>query len=804
VGNGKWKNGRIVLFILHSAFLIFHLNAFPGPEGLVARVTPEWAGKVVFEDVARKAGEKEFCEVRSLPDGRIAVKGNTPNAQCAGYGKYLRKVAKVPYFWEGGGTAAVAGRHAPPRMDGVIRAEAPYQWRAVFNFCTHSYSLAFADKARWERELDLLALRGVNLPLACTGVECVWYETLMSLGWSDEEARSFLVGPAFMAWQWMTNIESYAGPLPKSWIENRLALARFILARERELGMTPIQQGFTGNVPRDTVKKFPSAKIKFQPPWCGFPGSAQLDPLDPLFPKFARAFYAAEKKLFGLHGYYAVDPFHESQPPQAGDDYLRAVGETIGRELRAADPAAKACMQSWSIRVPILKSFPKDGIIVLDISGEKGRHTKGFWGYPFVTGAIINFGGRTASGGDIRWLAENHFAETYRKFPNCVGMGYFPEGIHTSPLYWEQALDLLWRDDNPEPLAWTTELLEARYGVPSATAKSLAEGLLATYYGRVHLASAVYPAKPTFLLKRCDPNVGFRSGYDHRRLLRTWREMITAAKEFGVRPGMRFDLVDAGHRLLSDLSYAQFVDVVEMFLKGDVKEYDCAVAAFLETGADEDWLRKHEPLSSLKTYLDLAAAQGKTDEERNLYTFNQAVQVTYWGPFGVPTVAGDPIQEYAWKEWGGLLSGYYLPRWKMFLEHARKVLEGKAELADIVPPTDIWQRPKHRGNAFYSKMADFEEGWIRDPKRMTGDAPTDDVVSACEKVLAKQAAAFEYQFENGKEKINGFEAKIAEFEKEIQRRIKAGRVRAGVTGDGKENDTADLMRQVGDQMKEEK
>lgn len=797
-----FESGRIrgAVLALQSTLLAFLLNAFPGPEGLVSRVTPEWTGRVVFEDVARKAGEREFYEVRSLPDGRLLVKGNTPNAQCAGYGKFLRKVAKVPYFWEGGCAGGDGGvQTALPRVEGTIRAEAPYEWRAVFNFCTHSYSLAFADKARWERELDLLALRGVNLPLACTGVECVWYEALKSLGWSDGEARSFLVGPAFMAWQWMTNIESYAGPLPKSWLEGRLALGRFILARERDLGMTPIQQGFTGNVPRDTAKKFPDAKIKFQPPWCGFPGSAQLDPLDPLFPKFARAFYDAERKLFGLHGYYAVDPFHESQPPQAGENYLRAVGETIARELRAADPAAKACMQSWSIREPILKAFPKDGIVVLDISGEKARHTGGFWEYPFVTGTIVNFGGRTTSGGDIRWLAENPFARTRRTYPNCIGMGYFPEGIHTSPLYWEQALDLMWRDDAPEPLAWTAELLEARYGVPEATAKSLAEGLLATFYGRVHLASAVYPAKPTFLLKRCDPNVGFRSGYDHRRLLRTWREMVAVAKRHGVRPGLRFDLVDAGHRLLGDLSYAQFVDCAEAFLKGDLKTYDRAAAAFLETGMDEDRLRRHEPLTSLKTYLDLAAAQGRTEEERGLYSFNQTLQVTHWGPFGVPTVDGDPIHEYAWKEWGGLLSEYYLPRWRMFLSHARKVMEGSADLADVVPPTDVWQRPKHRGNALYSEMADFEEQWIRDPKRAMGETPRDDVVAACEKIIAKYEVTFGNAFQTNP--CDRFNATVEKLEKILPVRLKNGDAETRAKKVRKENDTADLMRQVGDQFR---
>ena len=37
------------------------------------------------------------------------------------------------------------------------------------NVCTMSYSAVFWDWARWEREIDWMALQGYNLPLAFTG-----------------------------------------------------------------------------------------------------------------------------------------------------------------------------------------------------------------------------------------------------------------------------------------------------------------------------------------------------------------------------------------------------------------------------------------------------------------------------------------------------------------------------------------------------------------------------------------------------------------------------------------------------------
>lgn len=42
------------------------------------------------------------------------------------------------------------------------------------NVCTVSYSMAWWDWARWEEELDWMALSGINLALAFNGQEYIW------------------------------------------------------------------------------------------------------------------------------------------------------------------------------------------------------------------------------------------------------------------------------------------------------------------------------------------------------------------------------------------------------------------------------------------------------------------------------------------------------------------------------------------------------------------------------------------------------------------------------------------------------
>ena len=54
---------------------------------------------------------------------------------------------------------------------------------------------------RWEREIDWMALNGINLPLAFTGQEAIWQRVYSKLGFTDKDLDEHFAGPAFLAWQ---------------------------------------------------------------------------------------------------------------------------------------------------------------------------------------------------------------------------------------------------------------------------------------------------------------------------------------------------------------------------------------------------------------------------------------------------------------------------------------------------------------------------------------------------------------------------------------------------------------------------
>jgi hypothetical protein len=75
------------------------------------------------------------------------------------------------------------------------RKQTPYQYRYYLNYCTFNYSMSWWDWDRWQKEIDWMALHGINMPLAVTGEEYTWYSVYKDLGFSDDDLKDFFCGP---------------------------------------------------------------------------------------------------------------------------------------------------------------------------------------------------------------------------------------------------------------------------------------------------------------------------------------------------------------------------------------------------------------------------------------------------------------------------------------------------------------------------------------------------------------------------------------------------------------------------------
>src|SRR5690606_4757650 len=190
---------------------------------------------------------------------------------------------------------------------------------------------------RWERELDRLALAGVNLPLILPGHEAVIQRAFRGLaGLTDADLAAFLGGPAYLPFVTMGCLAGWDGPMPQRWIDARAELGARVLARARELGMRPVPPACAGHVPA-AVASVPSTR---RVEWTGFTTHA-LDPLGPLFGELGERYLRAQCELFGGTDHvYAADPFIESVPPADTPDEVAAVASAVLDAMTRGDPDA--------------------------------------------------------------------------------------------------------------------------------------------------------------------------------------------------------------------------------------------------------------------------------------------------------------------------------------------------------------------------------------------------------------------------------------------------------------------------------
>jgi len=263
---------------------------------------------------------------------------------------------------------------------------------------------------RWEREIDWMAMNGVNLPLAFLGQELVWQNVYELLGITSAELNGYFGGPAYLPWQRMGNVDGWPAPLPQSWMRKQKDLQIQILERMRSFGMKAVLPGFSGHVPAALKNHFPNAAITQLGSWSdGFSGTYFLDPLDPLFSKIGALLITELTRTFGTDHYYNSDPFNELVPPTNDPEYLASVARAIYSAMATTDPQAIWVLQGWFLvytpegnfwqpeqAEAFLTAVDTENMLILDLWAEVEPiwSTGMFFGQKFVWNMLHNFGGR--------------------------------------------------------------------------------------------------------------------------------------------------------------------------------------------------------------------------------------------------------------------------------------------------------------------------------------------------------------------------------------------------------------------------
>ena len=623
--------------------------------------------------------DNDYYEIRNH-EGKILITGNKGLSLTTGLNHYLKYYCNVSVSQQ---TRNVEMPAEIVPVEEPIRKETPYQIRYAYNYCTHSYTMAFWGETQWQNELDWLALNGFNAILDITGQEEVWRRFMGELGYTTDEIKDWLVGPGYFGWQYMANMENVNGPIPDNWFAQRTELARKNQRKMRALGMTPILQGYSGMVPNSIQDKDPSAQIIAQGQWNGMQRPAMLKTNTATYQKYAQMFYQAQKEVYGdVSHFYATDPFHEGG--NTGGIGRDIVGRAVLDEMKAYDSDAIWVIQSWSFQPELLQNITaeekQNNILLLDLNATKGARyssTDEFAGSNWVYCMLENYGGRSGINGNLQKYTTipSQIKDTTE---HMVGMGISPEGTNNNPVKYDLFLEMMWEEEDIDLNEWLTHYIERRYGELSEGAQKAWEVLLETAYQNssnyADPPESIINARPAFDITKAAPNGNTGRSYNTKRFEKAVEYLMEDYELLKDNEGYLYDLTDLLRQAIANSAAQYYQDFTAAFEAGNKEVFDQKAQAFLDLIDLQDRVLNTNENFMVGKWLNASteAAEGQDEFTQMIFQLNGKAIISTWAPYYCWGV-----YDYANREYGGLTRDYYLQRWQLWIERLNDKLNGE-------------------------------------------------------------------------------------------------------------------------------
>jgi alpha-N-acetylglucosaminidase len=698
-------------------------------ENQLQRILPKHANQFVIEQIG--TASKDTFQISSR-NGKIVLAGNNGVSIASALYYYLNEYCHCQITWNGENLNLPAKLPVVPAQ---IKKSSPYEYRYYLNYCTYNYSMSWWDWQRWEKEIDWMALHGINMPLAITGEEYVWNEVYKEMGFTDKELSTFFCGPSYFSWFWMGNLDGWGGPLPASWMISHKDLQQKILKRERELGMKPVLSAFTGHVPAAFRLKYPNAKLK-QTNWNnGFSDTYILDSEDPLFAEIGKRYLEKQTQIFGTDHLYSADTFNENEPPSDDPEFLSKLSARVYDGMRQADPKAVWVMQGWLFfsdrkfwHAPQIKALldavPNDRMIILDLITEYEpvwKRTEAYYGKPWIWNMLHNFGGNISLFGQMDAVASQPAAALNDTHSGKLkGIGLTMEAIEQTPVLYELMTANTWRTTPINLDQWLSKYIRNRYGkgttASNTTMLKAWQVLKNTVYNGKDIrdgAESILTGRPT--MDSATRWTKTKLNYERRELIPAWDLFINSSAIYANSDGFQYDLVDLTRQVLANYARPLQVKWVKAYEEKDLVAFKKYSNQYLELIDDMDKLLATRKDFLLGKWIADARRCGTTNAEKALFEQNARDLITLWGD------ADSPLHEYSCRQWSGLMTDFYKVRWQKFFETTTLAMEAGKQL-DIA--------------TFDKEIAQWEWKWVNTQKNFP-TAPTGNSVQMA-KLLYKK------------------------------------------------------------------
>ena len=145
--------------------------------------------------------------IENTYNDKILIKGTKVSLIISGFNFYLNDYLHSSLSWNGNNLMTIFNtiksnnNKLPNILTNKQYGHRIYKYTYYKNPCTDSYTMAFWDWDRWEKEIDWMSLNGINLLLLPTineYIEYLLYTKYYNL--NDNDLINYFVGPAFFAW----------------------------------------------------------------------------------------------------------------------------------------------------------------------------------------------------------------------------------------------------------------------------------------------------------------------------------------------------------------------------------------------------------------------------------------------------------------------------------------------------------------------------------------------------------------------------------------------------------------------------
>lgn len=642
-------------------------------KGVIKRTFNEVPPNVEFVFVPTE----DSCDFYSLEvkDDVLTVKGSSQVALCKGFHDFIIEEGYGMTSW------SCTRLDFPAELEDMPEktVKSPFQKHLFFNVCTFGYTTPFWDWERWEKEIDWLALHGFDMPLNPIAYEAIAARTFGNFGLSDEEITQYFTGPAHLPWMRMGNISNIDGGMSQQWHDNQIELQHKMIKRMRQLGMTPVIQGFAGFIPDAFEAHYPGRQYTHTS-WHGM-GATYISPVDSLFGAIGSSFVREWEKEFGKCEYYLMDSFNEMKLPFApiGEpsryEDLKKYSECIYESLAEANPDAIWVMQGWmfgrnrDIWEPrsveaLLAGAPKGKLAVVDLAvdfnhfewrnGTSWDVFSGFFETPWIWSTTPNFGGRNTFKGVLDFYMNEHLtALNSPNKGNLFGYGSSPEGLESNEIIYELISSAGWSSEPKDLDEFLKNYSRARYGADIVGVEEYWEGLKNSVYGDFASNDVLSVQRPPMTHYQSTMNINenffnaieaFFSNADAYASSEAYcADAIQNAAFYLIFKAEL--LLDRIHKLIGQARAAEV---------GELQE------TMLEMLLEADRLLESHPIYRLERWEEYAYNAGTNDEERERFVLEARRLVSSW--------AGTRLYDYSARLWSGLIRDYYVPRLKLYFE----------------------------------------------------------------------------------------------------------------------------------------